>query len=61
MSIFTSDELEFLTSLSRGWRRLYWNELARLLKEDDNLCDAGQPHKLQEDFPCFGFRYSSPH
>jgi hypothetical protein len=30
MSIFTTDELEFLASLSRRWRRLYWNELARL-------------------------------
>jgi hypothetical protein len=43
MSIFTSHELEFLASLRRDWRRLYWNELARLLKDDDHLCDARQP------------------
>jgi hypothetical protein len=42
MSIFTDHELEFLTSLNTGWRRLYWNELARLLNEDDNRCDARQ-------------------
>jgi hypothetical protein len=40
MSIFTSRELEFLASLKTSWKRLYWNELARLLKEDDNACDA---------------------
>jgi hypothetical protein len=40
MSIFTGRELEFLASLRTSWRRLYWNELARLLKEDDNPCDA---------------------
>ena len=40
MSIFTGRELEFLASLSTSWRRLYWNELARLLKEDDNPSDA---------------------
>jgi hypothetical protein len=40
MSIFTARELEFLASLKTSWRRLYWNELARLLKEDDNPCDA---------------------
>jgi len=39
MSIFTGRELEFLASLRTSWRRLYWNELARLLKEDDT-CDA---------------------
>jgi len=43
MPIFTSRELEFLASLSRDWRRLYWSELARLLKEGDNQRDAGQP------------------
>jgi hypothetical protein len=36
MSILTSRELEFLASLDTGWRKLYWNELARLLKEDCN-------------------------
>jgi hypothetical protein len=40
MSIFTGRELEFLVSLRTGWRRLYCNELARLLKEGDNPCDA---------------------
>jgi hypothetical protein len=40
MSIFTGRELEFLASLKTSWRRLYWNELARLLKEDDNPRDA---------------------
>jgi hypothetical protein len=40
MSIFTGRELEFLTSLSTSWKLLYWNELARLLKEDDSACDA---------------------
>lgn len=44
MPIFTSNELEFLASLSRDWRRLYWNELMRLLKDDaDNRRDAEQP------------------
>jgi hypothetical protein len=36
MSILTGRELEFLASLRTGWSRLYWNELARLLKEDDD-------------------------
>jgi len=40
MSILTGRELEFLASLQTSWRRLYWNELARLLKEDDNRCGA---------------------
>ena len=40
MSIFTGRELEFLASLRTSWRKLYWNELARLLKEDDGPCDA---------------------
>ena len=40
MSIFTGRELEFLASLKTSWKRLYWNELARLLKEDANPCDA---------------------
>jgi hypothetical protein len=35
VSIFTAHELEFLASLRTDWSRLYWNELARLLKEDD--------------------------
>jgi hypothetical protein len=40
MSILTGRELEFLASLRTSWRRLYWNELARLLKEDHNPRDA---------------------
>jgi hypothetical protein len=40
VSILTGRELEFLGSLSASWRRLYWNELARLLKEDHNPRDA---------------------
>jgi hypothetical protein len=40
MSILTDRELEFLASLRTSWSRLYWDELARLLKEDDNPCDA---------------------
>jgi hypothetical protein len=40
MLILTARELEFLASLNTGWRRLYWSELARLLKEGDNTCDA---------------------
>ena len=43
MSIFTSRELEFLAGLRRGWQRLYWNELVRLLKQDDQTHDARQP------------------
>jgi len=42
MSIFTSRELEFLAGLRRGWRRLYWSELVRLLKEHDKPHDASQ-------------------
>jgi hypothetical protein len=41
MSIFTDRELEFLYSLNMSWSRLYCNELARLLKEDDR-CGARQ-------------------
>jgi hypothetical protein len=40
MSILTDRELEFLASLRISWRRFYWNELIRLLKEDDNALDA---------------------
>ena len=40
MSVLTVRELEFLASLNASWRRLYWNELARLLKEGDNPCDV---------------------
>jgi hypothetical protein len=40
MWILTGRELEFLASLKTSWRRLYWNELLRLLKEDHNPRDA---------------------
>jgi hypothetical protein len=40
MSILTDRELEFLASLRISWRRFYWNELVRLLKEDDDRIDA---------------------
>jgi hypothetical protein len=40
MSILTGRELEFLDSLSTSWPRLYWNELARLRKEDDERREA---------------------
>jgi len=36
MSILTNRELEFLASLRTDWPRLYWNELTRLLREDDH-------------------------
>ena len=40
MSLLTGRELEFLASLRLSWKRLYWNELARLLNENDDRCDA---------------------
>lgn len=40
MSILTNRELDFLASLRTDWRRLYWNEVARLLKEDGDPDDA---------------------
>ena len=40
MSVLTDRELEFIASLTTGWRRLYCNELARLLKGDDDRRDA---------------------
>ncbi len=40
VSLPTGHELEFLASLNTRWRRLYCNELARLLNEDDNRCDG---------------------
>jgi hypothetical protein len=47
MSILTGRELEFLTSLSTSWKLLYWNELARLLKEDDGSGEARhEPHSV---------------
>jgi hypothetical protein len=36
----TARELEFLACSKTGWRRRYWNEFARLLKEGDNARDA---------------------
>jgi hypothetical protein len=57
MSILTNRELEFLASLRTDWHRLYWNELARLLKEDGDPCDAGHealsitsPSRRAKDF-----------
>jgi hypothetical protein len=47
MSVLTNRELEFLASLRISWNRLYWNELARLLSEDGNPCDARhQAHSI---------------
>jgi hypothetical protein len=40
MSILTGRDLEFLDSLRTSWPRLYWNELARLRKEDNTPRDA---------------------
>jgi hypothetical protein len=40
MSILTGRDLEFLDSLKTSWPRLYWNELARLRKEDDEPREA---------------------
>jgi hypothetical protein len=40
MSILTGRELEFLAGLGTDWSRLYRNELAHLLRENDNGCDA---------------------
>ena len=51
MSIFTGRELEFLASLRTSWKRLYWNELARLLKEDD---DPGERHEAHSIAPRSG-------
>jgi hypothetical protein len=39
MSTFTGSELEFLAGLNRSWWRLYWNELARLLKGEHAASD----------------------
>jgi hypothetical protein len=44
MSIFTGRELEFLASLNASWRRLYWSELVRLLKDDDVGCEPATTH-----------------
>ena len=38
----TDREVEFLASLRISWSRLYLNELARLLKEDDRQRQDGQ-------------------
>jgi hypothetical protein len=39
MSNLTGRELDFLASLRFSWTHLYWNEVMRLLREDDP-CDA---------------------
>jgi hypothetical protein len=33
--MLTASDLEFLASLRTCWRRYYFNEIARLLSEDD--------------------------
>jgi hypothetical protein len=40
MSILTDRDIELLTVLHMSWRRRYFDEVARLLKEDDT--DARQ-------------------
>jgi hypothetical protein len=61
MSIFTSEQLDFLASLKTGWGGLYRSELARLLKDEQNSTTYDDSHpKLLEEFLCFGSRYSSP-
>ena len=58
MSIFTGRELEFLASLRTSWRSLYWNELARLLKEDNNPADAErEAHSIA---PCSAGKKNEP-
>lgn len=42
MSTFTGSELEFLAGLNRSWWRLYWSELARLLRGENSAFDARQ-------------------
>jgi hypothetical protein len=56
MSILTGSELEFLNSLNANWSRLYHNELARLLKEDDNRRATPNPFYCPE----FAMRRISP-
>jgi hypothetical protein len=34
MCTLTQRELDFLASLKTSWRRLYWRECVRILKED---------------------------
>ena len=52
MLILTDRELEFLASFDANWRRLYWSELARLLKE------GGQPMRrpARSLLPCPAIR-----
>jgi hypothetical protein len=40
MLIPTGRDLECLATLYLGWKMLYLAEVARLLKEEDNICDA---------------------
>ena len=42
MSTFTGSELEFLAGLNKSWWRLYWSELARLLRGEDAAFEARQ-------------------
>jgi hypothetical protein len=50
MSILTARELDFLASLRTSWRRLYWSEVARLLREGDT--SAAQRAVPSIDPPC---------
>jgi hypothetical protein len=43
MSILTAREAEFLASLRMSWRRYYFDEIARLLKEDQRTREAELP------------------
>jgi hypothetical protein len=42
MSTFTGSELEFLAGLNKSWWRLYWDEVARLLRGGDSAFDTRQ-------------------
>jgi hypothetical protein len=57
MTIFTSRELAFLASPRREWRRLYRNEVARLLRNEDDFNESRQPTlQAAGDFQCADFQ-----
>jgi len=57
MAILTGYELAFLASLTRDWGRLYRQELARLLPDEDDISEPHQARRrTQEDFLCFEFQ-----
>jgi hypothetical protein len=57
MAIFTSRELAFLAALRRDWGRLYQQEFARLLQDEDDVSECHQARrKTQENFLCFDFQ-----